>query len=64
MAKNSAALAMSVTDPAGHYAKLTTQLGLKGHTASALMAFKKRHDDALRKVRTIVGLRCSWLRPL
>jgi hypothetical protein len=35
------------------WAKLTTQLGLKGSTASALQAFKKRHDDALRKVRVL-----------
>jgi ATP synthase D chain, mitochondrial (ATP5H) len=35
------------------WAKLGTQLGLKGNTASALVAFKKRHDDALRKVRVL-----------
>jgi hypothetical protein len=35
------------------WAKLGTQLGLKGSTATSLLAFKKRHDDALRKVRTL-----------
>jgi len=35
------------------WTKLGTQLGLKGQTASALSAFKKRHDDALRKVRAL-----------
>ena len=32
------------------WSKLTTQLGLKGSTAQALQAFKKRNDDARRKV--------------
>jgi hypothetical protein len=35
------------------WTKLGTQLGLKGQTALSLVAFKKRHDDALRKVRTL-----------
>lgn len=35
------------------WAKLGQQLGLKGSTANSLQAFKKRHDDALRKVRTL-----------
>ncbi|KAF2669055.1 mitochondrial ATP synthase [Microthyrium microscopicum] len=33
------------------WTRLGTQLGLKGNTANSLSAFKKRHDDALRKVR-------------
>ncbi|KAK4983099.1 ATP synthase d subunit [Elasticomyces elasticus] len=33
--------------------KLGTQLGLKGSTASALQAFKKRNDDARRKVQAL-----------
>ena len=32
------------------WTKLSTTLGLKGSTASSLQAFKKRHDDARRKV--------------
>jgi hypothetical protein len=32
------------------WTKLATQLGLKGHTAAALQNFKKRNDDARRKV--------------
>jgi predicted nucleic acid-binding Zn-ribbon protein len=32
------------------WAKLGTQLGLKGSTANALVAFKKRNDDARRKI--------------
>ncbi|ORX96031.1 hypothetical protein BCR34DRAFT_549485 [Clohesyomyces aquaticus] len=32
------------------WTKIGTQLGLKGSTAAALQAFKKRHDDARRKV--------------
>jgi F-type H+-transporting ATPase subunit d len=32
------------------WTKLATQLGLKGSTANALVAFKKRNDDARRKV--------------
>lgn len=35
------------------WTKLGTQLGLRGSTASALMAFKKRHDDALRRVQQL-----------
>jgi replicative DNA helicase len=32
------------------WTKIGTQLGLKGNTAAALQAFKKRNDDARRKV--------------
>ncbi|KAI9831495.1 MAG: ATP synthase d subunit [Phylliscum demangeonii] len=32
------------------WAHLSTSLGLRGQTASALQAFKKRHDDARRKL--------------
>ncbi|KAF2800701.1 mitochondrial ATP synthase [Melanomma pulvis-pyrius CBS 109.77] len=32
------------------WTKLATQLGLKGNTAAALQNFKKRNDDARRKV--------------
>ncbi|KAF1944199.1 hypothetical protein EJ02DRAFT_442720 [Clathrospora elynae] len=32
------------------WTKLATQLGLKGQTAAALQSFKKRNDDARRKV--------------
>ena len=32
------------------WTKLGTQLGLKGQTATALQSFKKRNDDARRKV--------------
>lgn len=35
------------------WAKLGSQLGLKGNTANALMAFKKRNDDARRKVQQL-----------
>lgn len=35
------------------WTKLGTQLGLKGNTASALAAFKKRNDDARRKVQVL-----------
>jgi len=35
------------------WTKLGSQLGIKGQTASALQAFKKRHDDAVRKVRAL-----------
>jgi ATP synthase D chain, mitochondrial (ATP5H) len=35
------------------WTKLGTQLGLKGSTASALQAFKKRNDDARRKVQLL-----------
>ncbi|MCJ1455742.1 ATP synthase d subunit [Mycoblastus sanguinarius] len=33
--------------------KISTSLGLKGQTASALQAFKKRNDDARRKVNLL-----------
>lgn len=35
------------------WTKLGTQLGLKGSTANALAAFKKRNDDARRKVTVL-----------
>ena len=35
------------------WTKIGTQLGLKGSTASALQAFKKRNDDARRKVTVL-----------
>jgi hypothetical protein len=35
------------------WAKITTSLGLKGQTATALAAFKKRNDDARRKVQLL-----------
>ena len=35
------------------WAKIGSQLGLKGQTASALAAFKKRNDDARRKVQVL-----------
>ncbi|KAF2083201.1 ATP synthase D chain, mitochondrial [Saccharata proteae CBS 121410] len=35
------------------WTKLGTQLGLKGTTANALAAFKKRNDDARRKVQQL-----------
>ncbi|KAF2654078.1 NAC-domain-containing protein [Lophiostoma macrostomum CBS 122681] len=35
------------------WTKIGTQLGLKGSTASALQAFKKRNDDARRKVNVL-----------
>jgi len=35
------------------WTKLSTQLGLKGQTAAALQAFKKRNDDARRKVAVL-----------
>ncbi|MCJ1293187.1 ATP synthase d subunit [Xylographa carneopallida] len=35
------------------WAKIGTSLGLKGQTASALAAFKKRNDDARRKVQLL-----------
>jgi F-type H+-transporting ATPase subunit d len=35
------------------WSKLGTQLGLRGSTASSLAAFKKRNDDARRKVQTL-----------
>ncbi|KAF2135678.1 uncharacterized protein K452DRAFT_330091 [Aplosporella prunicola CBS 121167] len=35
------------------WTKLGTQLGLRGNTANSLVAFKKRHDDARRKVQML-----------
>ena len=35
------------------WAKISTQLGLRGQTAAALNAFKKRNDDARRKVNLL-----------
>merc|ERR1711964_325123 len=35
------------------WTKLGTQLGLKGQTAAALQSFKKRNDDARRKVTVL-----------
>jgi F-type H+-transporting ATPase subunit d len=35
------------------WTKLGTQLGLKGNTAAALQSFKKRNDDARRKVAVL-----------
>ncbi|KAI4120941.1 MAG: hypothetical protein LQ338_006662 [Usnochroma carphineum] len=35
------------------WAHLSTSLGLKGHTAASLQAFKKRNDDARRKVAAL-----------
>ncbi|KAJ9623128.1 ATP synthase d subunit [Taxawa tesnikishii (nom. ined.)] len=35
------------------WTKIGTQLGLKGNTANALVAFKKRNDDARRKVQLL-----------
>ncbi|KAF2753282.1 mitochondrial ATP synthase [Pseudovirgaria hyperparasitica] len=35
------------------WTKIGTQLGLKGATASSLSAFKKRNDDARRKVQVL-----------
>jgi F-type H+-transporting ATPase subunit d len=35
------------------WSKLGTQLGLRGSTASSLAAFKKRNDDARRKVQVL-----------
>ncbi|KAF2197290.1 NAC-domain-containing protein [Delitschia confertaspora ATCC 74209] len=35
------------------WTKLATQLGLKGNTAAALQSFKKRNDDARRKVTVL-----------
>jgi F-type H+-transporting ATPase subunit d len=35
------------------WTKLGTQLGLKGSTANALAAFKKRNDDARRRVQQL-----------
>ncbi|RKU43608.1 ATP synthase d subunit [Coniochaeta pulveracea] len=46
MAARSAALKLD-------WAKVTTSLGLRGQTASSLQAFKKRNDDARRKVQVL-----------
>jgi len=35
------------------WAKLTSSLGLRGQTAASLQAFKKRNDDARRKVQML-----------
>lgn len=35
------------------WSKIGTSLGLKGQTAAALQAFKKRNDDARRKVQVL-----------
>ncbi|KZF20798.1 putative ATP synthase subunit D, mitochondrial [Xylona heveae TC161] len=35
------------------WVKIGTSLGLKGQTATALQSFKKRNDDARRKVQTL-----------
>lgn len=35
------------------WAKVTTSLGLRGQTAASLQAFKKRSDDARRKVQVL-----------
>ncbi|KAF6239487.1 hypothetical protein HO173_002031 [Letharia columbiana] len=35
------------------WTKISTSLGLKGQTATALQAFKKRNDDARRKVNLL-----------
>ena len=35
------------------WTKIGTQLGLKGQTATALQSFKKRNDDARRKVTVL-----------
>lgn len=35
------------------WTKIGTQLGLKGNTANALIAFKKRNDDARRKLQML-----------
>ncbi|KIW09364.1 ATP synthase subunit D, mitochondrial [Verruconis gallopava] len=38
------------------WTKLSSQLGLRGNTANALVAFKKRNDDARRKVQQLSEL--------
>jgi hypothetical protein len=38
------------------WAKVTTSLGLRGQTVSSLQAFKKRNEDARRKVQQLSGL--------
>jgi hypothetical protein len=35
------------------WSKIPSQLGLRGSTASSLSAFKKRHDDARRRVQVL-----------
>ncbi|KAI9656627.1 MAG: ATP synthase d subunit [Alyxoria varia] len=35
------------------WTRLTSSLGLKGNTATALTAFKKRNDDARRRLQTL-----------
>ena len=35
------------------WTKISSSLGIKGQTATALQAFKKRHDDARRKVQVL-----------
>ncbi|KAI9720121.1 MAG: ATP synthase d subunit, partial [Candelina submexicana] len=35
------------------WAKISTSLGLKGQTATSLQAFKKRNDDARRKLQLL-----------
>ncbi|BDD61724.1 ATP synthase d subunit [Monascus purpureus] len=49
MAARSAALKID-------WAKVTTSLGLRGQTAASLQAFKKRNDDARRKVQVLSEL--------
>ncbi|CAI7565010.1 hypothetical protein PENPOL_c014G02159 [Penicillium polonicum] len=46
MAARSAALKID-------WAKVSTSLGLRGQTATSLQAFKKRNDDARRKVQVL-----------
>lgn len=38
------------------WAKITTSLGLRGQTAASLQAFKKRNDDARRKMQQLSEL--------
>lgn len=38
------------------WAKITTSLGLRGQTATSLQAFKKRNDDARRKLQQLSEL--------
>lgn len=49
MAARSAALKLD-------WAKVTTSLGLRGQTVTSLQAFKKRNDDARRKVQMLSEL--------
>ncbi|CAG8977225.1 hypothetical protein HYALB_00007921 [Hymenoscyphus albidus] len=49
MAARSAALKLD-------WAKVTTSLGLKGQTAASLQAFKKRNEDARRRVQQLSEL--------